>query len=366
MKYIDPYREPGLLKSLVAKLHGTNRQDRPVAFMEVCGTHTMNIHRHGIREVLPKNIRLISGPGCPVCVTPRSGIDTAVAYARRPDTIVASFGDMLRVPGSTSSLIDERSMGADVRVVYSPIDAVEIAKEHREKKIVFVGIGFETTVPTVAISILKALDENLKNYFVLSLGKLIPPAMNALVADPRLKINGFLCPAHVSAIIGMKPYEPIARKGIPCVIAGFEPADILSGLISLLKQVNDGKAYVENGYKRVVRYEGNPKAQEIISTVFEPVDAEWHGLGTMPESGLEIRDEYEELDAVRALPVEMEQTIPAEGCRCGDVLMGLIDPPECALFAKSCTTETPFGACMVSSEGTCAAWYKYRAPIENV
>ncbi|HDS30324.1 MAG TPA: hydrogenase formation protein HypD [Firmicutes bacterium] len=360
MKHIDPYRHPGLIKSLVSKLHETNIDGRSIAFMEVCGTHTMNIHRHGIRDVLPENIRMISGPGCPVCVTPRTGIDNAVAYARIPDTIVASFGDMLRVPGSTSSLIDERSKGADVRVVYSPLDAVEIAKKNPGRKIVFLGIGFETTVPTVAMSIIKALDENLKNYFVLPLGKLIPPAMDALVSNPNLKIDGFLCPAHVSAIIGMKPYESVVAKGIPCVIAGFEPADILSGLIMLLSQVIEGRAEVENEYSRVVRYDGNPKARGIIKTVFEPDDVEWYGLGTIPMSGLKIRDEYAELDASRALPVDVEPTIPAHGCRCGDVLTGLIDPPDCPLFGKKCTPEMPFGACMVSSEGTCAAWFKYR------
>jgi len=327
--------------------------------MEVCGTHTMNVHRHGIRDVFPSNVRLISGPGCPVCVTPRHGLDTAIAYARDPEVIVATFGDMIRVPGSTSSLSDERSRGADVRIVYSQLDSIDIARKNPDKTVVFMGIGFETTVPGLAQTIIVAEKEGLKNFKALSLGKVIPPAMDLLASDPELNIHGFLGAAHVSTIIGLKPYEPIAEKGIPVVVAGFEPADILAGIYSLLKQISEGRSEVENEYSRIARPEGNPKAVELIERVFEVVDSEWLGFGVIPKSGLRIRDEYVEFDAERSYPVEVEEEIKVTGCRCGEVLKGLIDPPECGLFGKVCTPSEPKGACMVSSEGTCAAWYKY-------
>lgn len=328
--------------------------------MEVCGTHTMNIHRHGVRELLPDGVRLISGPGCPVCVTPRPGIDMAIAYSRQPDTIVCSFGDLLRPPGSTSSLLEERAKGADIRIVYSPLDAVQVARENPDKTVIFMGIGFETTVPLVGTTILTAHNEALKNYKVLALTKLIPPAMNLLVSEERLNVDGFLCAAHVSTIIGTEFYEPIARKGIPCVIAGFEPVDIMAGIYALLKQVSKGKSVVENEYSRVAKNSGNRKAMEIIDEVFQPADTEWLGLGVIPMSGLKIREKYAFYDAEVACPIEVEPTIREAGCRCGEILMGLIEPPECPLFANACTPEIPHGACMVSSEGTCAAFYKYQ------
>ena len=360
MKYLDPYRQPERLKALASSLQDIPLGGRNVTLMEVCGTHTMNVHRHGVRDVLPTDVRLISGPGCPVCVTPRRGIDTAIAYARRPETIVATFGDMMRVPGSTSSMAEERVRGADVRVVYSALDAVHIARDNPEKSVVFVGIGFETTIPGIAQTILIADKEGIRNFMVLALGKIIPPAMELLVDDPRLNINGFLAAAHVSTIIGLKPYEPIAKKGVPVVVAGFEPADILAGVAALLGQISEGRSEVENEYARVARPDGNPQALGIMNKVFEISDAEWHGLGVIPGSGLKIREEYALFDAERRIPVEVEPTRRESGCRCGEILMGLIEPPDCPLFGNVCTPSTPEGSCMVSSEGTCAAYYKYR------
>jgi len=360
MKHIEPYRRPGSLRALARRLHSIPLPDRPINLMEVCGTHTMNVHRHGIRDLFPANVRLISGPGCPVCVTPRRGLDTAIAYARDPNVILATFGDMIRVPGSTSSLQDERAKGSDIRILYSQLDAVEIARQNPDKIVVLVGIGFETTLPGNAMSVLKAKESGVGNFKLLSLGKIIPPAMELLANDPELNIHGFLAAAHVSTIIGLNPYEPIAAKGIPVVVAGFEPADILDGIAMLLQQVSDGRAEVENEYKRVARHDGNPRAREIIGKVFEVADSDWHGFGTIPMSGMKIREEYSEFDAEISYPVEVEPTRLITGCRCGDVLKGLIEPPECGLFGNVCTPSSPQGACMVSSEGTCAAFYKYR------
>jgi len=361
VKHIDPYRVPSRLNALAKSVNDLPLPDEEITLMEVCGTHTMNIHRHGIRSLLPANVRLVSGPGCPVCVTPRISIDTGIAYAREPDVIIASFGDMLRVPGSSSSLLDERAKGSDIKIVYSPLDAVAIARENTDKTVVFMGIGFETTAPAVAQSIIKASENSVENFKVLALGKIIPPAMMLLTNDPRLKIKGFIAAAHVSTIIGMKPYEPIAAKGIPIVIAGFEPADILAGVLGLLKQIIENRSEVENEYSRVVKPDGNPEARKVMNNVFEIDDSEWHGIGSIPKSGLKIRSEYSVFDAEISKPVKVEPTILHKGCRCGEVLMGLIDPVECPLFSKVCTPENPHGACMVSSEGTCAAWFKYRA-----
>jgi len=374
MKHLDPYRRPERLRALAASVREVPLGDRRVNLMEVCGTHTMNVHRHGLRDVLPENVRLVSGPGCPVCVTPRAGLDTAITYARDPQVIVTTFGDMMRVPGSTTSLSGERAKGADVRIVYSPLDSLKIAGENPDKTVVFLGIGFETTLPGNAQTILTAQKEGIRNFRMLALGKLIPPAMELLASDPRLNLQGFLAAAHVSTIIGLKPYEPITscralpalglRRGIPVVVAGFEPADILAGILALLRQVSEGRAEVENEYARVARPEGNTRAMEIVRQVFEPADSEWLGLGMIPESGMRIREEYEEFDALKSAPVEVEPTRVFGGCRCGEILVGLIDPPQCALFGEECTPMSPQGACMVSSEGTCAAFYKYGRSIE--
>ena len=327
--------------------------------MEVCGTHTVNIFRNGIKKMLPTNINLISGPGCPVCVTPIRYIDEIIALSRESDFIITTFGDMIKVPGSTSTLEKEKANGSDIRVVYSTLDALEVARNNPSKKIVFMGVGFETTSPTIASAILKADEEKINNFFVLSVGKVIPPAMRALLESGEININGFICPGHVSTIIGSRPYNFIAiQYGIPCVVSGFEPLDILQAIFMLAKQIEEGRAEVEIQYKRVVKPEGNKIALEKVSRVFKVVDSEWRGIGKIPLSGLEIREEYEQFNT-RKFEVEIEETREPKGCRCGEVLRGVIIPPECPLFREACTPENPQGACMVSTEGTCAAYYKY-------
>jgi hydrogenase expression/formation protein HypD len=328
--------------------------------MEVCGTHTMAIYQHGIRSLLPESIRLISGPGCPVCVTPVDYVDHAVTLARRPGTIVATFGDMVRVPGSSSSLLQEKARGADVRVVYSPLDAVALAQKNAEQAVVFLGVGFETTAPTIAGSIIEAKRRGVTNFFVLGAHKTIPGPMAILADDPELQVDGYLCPAHVSAIIGAEAYEPLARDHrVPCVVTGFEPLDMLQGVAMLARQIVAGEAKVEIQYSRIVKKEGNAKARAILYEVFEPCDARWRGIGVIPGSGLGIREKYAAFDAARQLPVVVEEPREHQGCLCGEILKGKVTPKECPLFRQACTPESPVGACMVSSEGTCAAEYKY-------
>jgi hydrogenase expression/formation protein HypD len=320
----------------------------------------MAIYAHGIRALLPEKIRLISGPGCPVCVTPVDYVDHAVALARRPATLVATFGDMLRVPGSTSSLQREKAHGADVRIVYSPLDAVALAEKHPNLSVVFLGVGFETTAPTIAGAVVDAARRGLQNFFVLTAHKTMPAPMAALTADPRLQVDGYICPAHVSAIIGVKAYEPLAlERHIPCVITGFEPLDVLQGVLMLARQIVAHEARVEIQYSRVVRAEGNPKALALLEKVFTPCDANWRGIGVIPGSGLRLRPAWQAFDAALALPVTVEPAQEHAGCLCGAILTGRATPRDCPLFRSVCTPEEPVGACMVSSEGTCAAEYKY-------
>jgi hydrogenase expression/formation protein HypD len=361
MNYRDEYRDRGIVLGLAARIAGlAERLEMPVTLMEVCGTHTMAICQYGLRNLLPPQVRLISGPGCPVCVTPNGYIDKAVACCRIPDTIIATFGDMVRVPGSTSSLIEERAKGADIRIVYSPLDAVAIAERNPLNKVIFIGVGFETTAPAVAGSILAAAARRVSNYHVLSSHKTIPIPMQVLSADPELAINGFLCPAHVSAIIGGDAYLDLAgNQGVPCVVTGFEPVDVMKGVEMLVLQVVEGRSEVELEYSRVVKREGNRAAREVLSKVFAPCDAEWRGIGVIPGSGLEIRREYAAFDADKVMKILPEAVCEPQGCRCGDILKGKVTPFECPLFASVCTPESPVGACMVSSEGTCAAAYKY-------
>jgi hydrogenase expression/formation protein HypD len=361
MNHSGEYRDPAVARKLVAEITAiVAGYPGMMTIMEVCGTHTMAIHQHGIRTLMPPEIRLISGPGCPVCVTPVHYVDHAVALARRPATIVATFGDMMRVPGSSSNLLREKALGADIRIVYSPLDAVSLAAKNPQSDIVFLGIGFETTAPTIAGSLLMAEQRRLQNYFVLGAHKTMPTPMQLLAADPELQIHGFLAPAHVSAVIGAAAYEPLAAScHIPCVVTGFEPLDILLGIRMLSCQIVAGTAEVENEYCRLVRHAGNRKAQELLSRVFTPVDADWRGIGIIPASGLGFRPEYAQYDAVQQLPVKVELSSEPAGCCCGDILKGKIVSADCPLFARRCTPQDPVGACMVSSEGTCAAAYKY-------
>ncbi len=357
LRYIDEYRNKELAQKILRKIKSISI--KKINLMEVCGTHTVAIFRNGIRKMVPSNINLISGPGCPVCVTPISYIDEIIALSREEDFIITTFGDMIRVPGSTSTLEKEKTDGADIRIVYSTLDALEIARNNSSKKIVFMGVGFETTSPTIASAVLKAQKEKINNFFVLSVVKIMPPAMNVLLEGKKVNIDGFICPGHVSAIIGSRPYNFITTQyKIPCVICGFEPLDILQSIYMLVKQIEDDRAEVEIQYERVVKPEGNKIALDKINEVFKVLDSDWRGIGNIPLSGLEIKDKYGKFNA-RKFKVETEETKEPKGCRCGEVLRGVIIPPECPLFREACTPENPQGACMVSTEGTCAAYYKY-------
>ena len=356
MELVREFRDSSRVNILKEKLEGFAFKNK-VKIMEVCGTHTMQIHRFGIHQMLPENVKLISGPGCPVCVTENSYIDHAIELARAGFTIT-TFGDMIRVPGSYSSLEKVRAEGGDVHVVYSPMDSLELA-QRSGKEVIFLAIGFETTAPTIGATVQKAKELELENFSILAGNKLVPPALKVLVEDRNLGVNGFLLPGHVSVIIGMRPYEFITEYGVPGVISGFEPVDIISSIVLLLEMIEKGEARIINNYKRAVRDGGNPTAQRIIQEVFEPVDSEWRGLGWMEGSGLGLREEYSEFDAEKRFQVDVPPPREHPGCRCGDVLKGIINPPECPLFGKVCTPENPVGPCMVSSEGSCSAWYKY-------
>ena len=330
--------------------------------MEICGTHTVAIFRSGLRQLLPSSIRLISGPGCPVCVTANEDIDRAIWLSQQPDVILTTFGDLVRVPGSRSSLNHERSRGADVRIVYASIDALQIARETPEKQVVFIGIGFETTAPTIAAAVKQAAVEGLKNFSVLSAHKLLPPAMRALLETEDLRLDGFLCPGHVSTIIGASAYEEVTtRYGIPCVVTGFEPLDVLQGVYILVEQLSAGKAEVINQYRRAVTWEGNAAARRLMDEIFEPVDSTWRGLGLIPLSGLKLREAWKDFDAGLRFSMPEIQVKEHPGCRCGEVLRGVMTPPECGLFRKACNPQTPLGPCMVSGEGTCGAYYRYHS-----
>lgn len=358
MKYMREFRDSEVAGVLINKIHGLSTQK--VKMMEVCGTHTMAIFRHGVREVLPPNITLISGPGCPVCVTPNRHIDEAIALCRIPNLIMTTFGDMMKVPGSSSSLAQEKAAGADIRIVYSTMDAVKIATENPGREVVFFGIGFETTSPTIAAAVLTAERQGLANFSVIGAQKTIPQAIRTLLDNNEVGVNGFILPGHVSAILGIKPYRFIAEDyGIPAVVIGFEPLDLLQGILMLVEQIEQGEARVEVQYKRGVPEEGNPHALSLLYKVFEVSSAIWRGIGEIPETGLKLRPEYEGFDAVKKFGIQVEETGEHPGCICGEVLRGVKAPPECKLFGKACIPENPVGACMVSVEGTCAAYYKY-------
>lgn len=362
MKYIDEYRSKPIIKGLTEKINQRLSQtEGEIVLMEVCGTHTMAISKSGLRKVLSPKLRLVSGPGCPVCVTPNYYLDKAIAYARENGVIIVTFGDMLKVPGSSSSLEKERAKGRDIRVVYSSLDGLKIAEDNPEKKIVFLGVGFETTAPTLGATIKIAKQKNIKNFFVFSGHKTMPLAMRALVSSNGVKINGFICPGHVSTIIGAIPYGFIPQEyNISCVITGFEPVDIAQGIYMLIENITGPlKPRVQIQYKRTVKEEGNPRAIDLMNEVFEEADSNWRGLGDIPGSGLKIRDAYQAFDAEKNIEVKVEQTRQDKGCICGEILKGTKTPIDCKLFKKRCTPSNPVGACMVSSEGTCSAYYKY-------
>lgn len=355
---LNAFKDPALAKGLIESIQSLAPEHANL--MEVCGTHTQAIGRFGIRSLMPEGVRLLSGPGCPVCVTANQDIDAVIALARIPEVTITTFGDMTRVPGSTSSLLAEKAAGRDIQIVYSPLDALAYAQEHPEREVVFVGVGFETTTPVVAASIKRAAALGLKNFSVFVAHKNMPGALEAIVADPALKVDALILPGHVSTIIGAEPYQFLAQEyGIPGVITGFEPVDILQGIAMLLRQLHEGRAEIEIAYARGVMADGNPAARAAIEEVFEVCEATWRGLGPIPGSGYTIRSEYADFDVLTRFKPEVEPTQEHAGCRCGDILRGSITPHECPLFNKACTPENPIGPCMVSNEGTCAAFYRY-------
>ena len=358
MKWLDEFRDPALVKPLVRRMERAASNLGPTTLMEVCGTHTMSIARFGLKELWPEQVRLVSGPGCPVCVTPVGYVDHALALARLPTVTIATFGDLVRVPGSSGSLAEQRAEGARVEVVTSPLETLDLCRAEPEREVVFLAVGFETTSPTIAATLLRAEAEGVANLSLLCANKTVPAALELLVTGSDL--DGLLCPGHVSAITGTGIYEPLARRGVACAVAGFEPLDILHGVARLLEQLADGEPRVENTYGRVVRAEGNPRARLLCERVFEPCDAEWRGLGTIPGSGLCLRGVLAARDAAVRFPgLDIEPPREPEGCRCGEILAGRVTPRQCPLFGQGCTPEDPMGACMVSSEGTCAAAYRY-------
>jgi hydrogenase expression/formation protein HypD len=359
----DAFKDPDLCRALLARLSAEATE--PLRFMEVCGTHTVAIFQSGLRGLLPKTITHLTGPGCPVCVTHESEVAAFLDLAGRDDVIIATFGDLMRVPGPRGkNLKTAQADGARVEVVYSPVDALTVAKANPGRQVVFLGVGFETTAPAVAATIRLAKEQNLKNFKVLSFHKLVPPALDVLLADPEAHIDAFILPGHVSAIIGAAPYAFVAEKyRIPSVITGFEPADILAALRDIVAMRRDGAPAIHNTYTRVVAADGNPVARAMMDAVFVPTDALWRGLGTIPKSGLAIREEFADFDAAQSLGVTLKEAPPLAGCRCGEVLKGKMAPDQCPLFAKACTPATPVGPCMVSTEGGCAAYYKYQLEL---
>jgi hydrogenase expression/formation protein HypD len=345
-----------LIGRIAETLHG-----RTVRFMEVCGGHTTAIWRNGLPGLLGENVQLLSGPGCPVCVTPNAFLDRAIALSRLPEVTIVTFGDLMRVPGSSSDLQTERARGGDVRPVYSSSDALEIAHRNPERTVIFLGVGFETTAPTIAATLEQARAGNLTNFRLLSAMKTMPAALRALVVGGEVALNGLLLPGHVSAITGSAIYNFLPGEfNLPGVISGFEPLDILQSIYLLCLQTTRNQAKIENQYSRTARFEGNVKARQILDQVFEPADTEWRGLGMIPGSGLALRNSYKQFDAFN-LSVQVEPSLENPGCRCGDVIRGVVYPEKCPLFGKSCKPENPVGACMVSEEGSCAAHYKYRS-----
>ena len=358
MKYIDEFRDKELIMKLAERIKKSVK--REYTFMEVCGGHTSSIHRFGIPSLLPEGIRLISGPGCPVCVTGTDFIDKAIAYSVKQEFIITTFGDLIRVPGSLSSLEKERAAGADIRVVLSGLEALNIARMNTDRKVIFLGIGFETTAPGTAVTIRQASKAGIDNLFLLSAHKIMPPAMEVIIND-GIRLNGFICPGHVAAITGSAAFGFIPQNHkLGCVIAGFEPVDIVQSILMLINMVNRDMPDVEIQYRRAVTTGGNKIAQDQMNRVFEYSDVQWRGFGIIPSSGLKLRREFERYDAEKVFPVDVKFQEDNRLCICGDILRGLKTPSECPLFANICSPNNPVGACMVSNEGACNTYYKYR------
>ena len=363
MKFLDEYRDGDLAQKLAAEIHRVTT--KPWTIMEVCGGQTHAIVKFGIDELLPKNITLIHGPGCPVCVTPLEVIDQALEIAARPEVIFTSFGDMLRVPGSTTDLLAVNAKGGDVRIVYSPLDAVKLAAENPAREVVFFGVGFETTAPATAMAVYQAAQKGLHNFSLLISHVLVPPAIEALMSSPDCRVQGFLAAGHVCAVMGYEEYFPLAKKfRVPIVVTGFEPLDILQGVLMTVQQLESGRAEVENQYARAVSRAGNQPAQDLIKKVFKVVARKWRGIGEIPQSGLGLGAAYAQFDAARKFKVTDHRVEEQAECIAGLILQGLKKPHECSAFGTRCTPEHPFGATMVSSEGACAAYYRYRRKSE--
>lgn len=359
MKYLDEFRNPKLAKKLLDEIHKMTTKHWSI--MEICGGQTHSIIRNGIDQLIPENIELIHGPGCPVCVTPLEMIDRALAIASRPDVILCSFGDMLRVPGSEKDLFAIKSEGADVRIVYSPLDAIKVARENPDKEVVFFGVGFETTAPANAMSVVQAKRQGLTNFSILVSHVLVPPAIEAILSSPDNRVQGFLAAGHVCSVMGYWQYRLLVEKyHVPIVVTGFEPLDILEGLRKVVAQLETGRAEVDNAYARAVTEAGNVPAQELLESVFEVVDRKWRGIGTIPQSGWQLRKAYRNYDAELKFQVSNIQPRESALCHSGEVLQGIIKPYECPAFGKECTPRKPQGATMVSSEGACAAYYAFR------
>ena len=361
MKFVDEYRSPVVARHVAEQIAGLVEPGRQYKLMEVCGGHTHTIYKHGVENLLPPAVDLIHGPGCPVCVIPMGRVDDAIALAERPNVIFTTFGDMMRVPGGNGSLLEAKARGADVRMVYSPLDALRIAREHPESEVVFFAIGFETTTPSTALTLLRARAEGIRNFFVFADHVTIIPAIRAILASPDLRLDGFIGPGHVSTVIGTVPYRFIARDhGKPLVVAGFEPLDVLQAAFMVMVQLAEGRSEVENQYSRVVREGGNARALEAIAETMElRTTFEWRGLGFISQSALKLRDEFADWDAELRYDVPGVRVADPKACQCGEVLKGVIKPWECKVFGTACTPEKPIGTCMVSSEGACAAYYNY-------
>ncbi|WP_433356878.1 hydrogenase formation protein HypD [Microtetraspora malaysiensis] len=361
MRFVDEYRDAGQARALSAQMAALCRPGHTYKFMEVCGGHTHTIYKHGLEDYLPDAVTLIHGPGCPVCVIPMGRLDDAIHIAEHPDVIMTSFGDMMRVPGGRGSFLDAKARGADIRMVYSPLDALKIARQNPGKRVVFMAIGFETTAPSTAMTVLRAEDEGIHNFSVFCNHVTIIPAIKAILDSPDLHLDGFIGPGHVSAVIGCRPYEFIAHTyGKPLVVTGFEPLDVLRSVYQILTQLAHGRSQVENQYARVVPWNGNPKALNAISRVMELRPYfEWRGLGSISHSALKMTEKYAAYDAERLFHIPGVRVADPKACQCGEVLKGVLKPWECKVFGTACTPETPIGTCMVSSEGACAAYYNF-------